>query len=275
MPQRNAIVIVPHPDDLEILVGHTIQYLINHNFRVYEVLMSWGEYGIVNRFAKTGARLKGLPLRAIRIKENNNAKKSYGQFQDGSPKVQTIDMMYIDGFVPFNHKSVSRLYNIFEKMKPEIILGPDPIYAVDYHVDHLATGRNVYAAVRKYISSTNQKTKVKYGLFQTYRPNFGGPLQSWELLIKAFNAHRSQMSPLSTHILLYFLKYLVFPWRQFQFRLRMIDLEQLKLNGFTEKGKTVIDKIMYFLLNSTINNEELYRPLPAELGLKVDPEFQE
>lgn len=273
MSSKIAFIIVPHPDDLEILVGHTTQYLIKHGFQVIEILMSWGEYGIVNRFEKTGEHLKGIPLRTIRIKENSNAKNCYGRFPEGKPKVSTIPMMYIDGFVPFNTKSIDRLYQLFIQYKPQIILGPDPIYALDYHVDHLATGRIVYGAVKKYIVSHELNPKVKYGLYQTFRPNFGCPLQSWDVLEHAFVAHRSQMTPFLTHILLGALKTLIFPWRCNRFKLRMIDQDSLIRTGFKEKNKTLFDKIMYCLLHSTANNEDLYRPLPAELGLEIDPKF--
>jgi len=273
MSPKIAFIIVPHPDDLEILVGHTTQYLVKQGFQVIEILMSWGEYGIVNRFEKTGERLKGIRLRNIRIKENTHAKNYYGHFPDGTSKVRTIPMMYIDGFVPFNNKSIERLYNLFKQYKPQIIIGPDPIYAIDYHVDHLATGRNVYAAVKKYLLSTDSRPRVKYGVFQTFRPNFTGPLQSWAVLEHAFNAHRSQMTPILTHILLGALKNIIYPWRCNHFKLRMIDQNSLIRNGFKEKNKKIFDKIMYCLLHSTANNEDLYRPLPTELGLEIDPKY--
>ena len=100
--QRPCVtIIVPHPDDLEVLTNHFVQYFIAKDFQVYEILFSWGEYGVVNRFDIHEDSLKGKKLRKIRKLENAASKAEYGYFSNGDPHVITIPMGYIDGLFPF------------------------------------------------------------------------------------------------------------------------------------------------------------------------------
>ena len=74
MPQ-SVVIIVPHPDDLEVLNAHTTLYFVNKGFQVYEILMTGGKYGFQNRFSKERNRINGFILQKIRAKENAAAKK--------------------------------------------------------------------------------------------------------------------------------------------------------------------------------------------------------
>jgi LmbE family N-acetylglucosaminyl deacetylase len=258
-------IIVPHPDDLDILVGHTVQSFIKVGFRVFELLMTGGEYGIANRFTDTGDRLKGKWLQRVRIRENTASKLTYGTFEDGLPKVITIPMGYIDGYVPFNARSVAFLKNTIRKINPAAVIGPDPVFSIDWHRDHMATARNMYCAMQRLL---DEKASIRhYWVFQSFQPQRMWPFESWDLFIRACVAHRSQMTPLGTKLLAGFFRC----WKKILYNnrqsLREIHLKDLRAKKDQREFTRVWQKIIYVLLKGTNQSNRLYEPTPTELGL--------
>ena len=270
--RKVVAIVVPHPDDLEILVGHTVLYFLRHGYRVVEILCSWGEYGVVNRFKNHGDRLKGFYLRKIRQKENSQAKTAYGFFPDGSPCVQTIPLSYIDGHVPTSKKAIARLQNIFNNLNPAIIIGPDPVFSIDWHVDHMACAYNVYFAVRQLLNSRATYLE-RYLLFQSFRPNYYLPIyrENWGILEKAHLAHRSQLTPFTVKLLLALHRRLLWVSRRGKTRLRNINLKELPFFAPIGQNSSLLDYIIYGLLGKRLPANETYLPEPDKLGLVVDP----
>jgi LmbE family N-acetylglucosaminyl deacetylase len=265
-PARKRIcIVVPHPDDFDLLVGHTAQLFLQRDWQVYEILMTFGEYGVVNRFGDKANQLKGKFLQRLRTIENSRSKTSYGTFSDGTPRVLTIPMGFFDGHVPFNNNSVSKLQNVFRHIQPSVIIGPDPVYSIDWHIDHMATARNCFFAV---VNLPPKERPKKFFLFQTFRANWHWPIQSWNVFIQANLYHRSQMSPLLIQLMASALKTLYVLFRKNKTGLRTIDLHQ-------EKGKLIeinrfsylSDWLFYALLFGNKPNPSLYSPSPQDLGL--------
>ena len=268
--RKVVAIVVPHPDDLEILVGHIVLYFLKHNYRVIEILMTWGEYGVINRFKHNGDKLKGKPLRKIRKKENYHAKTAYGYDNDGLPRVETIPLNYIDGHVPVSFESIHNLLQIFESLKPTVIIGPDPVYSIDWHVDHMACAYNTYFAVKNLNNSLFLKS---YCLYQSYKPNLFLPIyqENWVILQKAHLAHKSQMRPVTIKILLTLHRTLLIFYHRKKTRLRRINLQKISITGTMGKISTLVDWIIYFLLHNNKPDNTLYSPTPEQLGLTIEP----
>jgi len=273
--RKCACIVVPHPDDFEILNAHTALALIAANFQVYEILMSGGEYGIVNRFARTGDRIKGKILQKMRFIENRQSKQHYGTFSDGMPCVISLRMDYIDGFIPFTKKSVNRLKTVIQFLQPSIVIGPDPLYTTDLHSDHLATARNTFFAV-KWLRKVDRPRYLFF--FQSFHNNFGMRPQSWATVSSVNLAHRSQMAPLDIKIFIFCMRYLIFPFRRNRTILRKYPVSRFEdPNNWMDSIQNVKDWFLYgitllaqrFIIQTT---NLLYFPHPTELGLKIEPE---
>jgi LmbE family N-acetylglucosaminyl deacetylase len=272
MAPRRVMFFVPHPDDLEVLNAHGVLYFINKGFQVYEVLMTGGEYGVQFRFSKEGKALKGLKLQRIRAYENLASKRAYGNFPDGSPHVISIPMHYVDGFVPLTKKSINRIQRLIEQIQPEIIISPDSVYAIDYHHDHLATGRIVLFVLRKIQHSYLPKA---YFTFQSFRSSAKFPLQSWDMVERVNLAHKSQMSPLMIKLLRMLVQRIYFPWRRNYASVHQVSLRDLRKDPPRfETYPKLIDRIFYAFMNHAFpvpTIENTYFPSPADLGLEIDP----
>lgn len=272
--RKCACIVVPHPDDFEILVAHTAIALFSANYQVYEILMSGGEYGIANRFKSTGQRIKGIKLYKIRLKENESAKTIYGTFADGMLHVISLRMDYIDGFIPFSKRAVNRLKNLLEFLHPTFVVGPDPYFSTDLHPDHLATARTTFFAVKEMQQSLRPRFLFFY---QSFKTNFGIPTQSWMMIANANNAHRSQMVPIQIKIFIFLLKRLIFPYRRNRAILRRFDVRQFDLSmNWTEHLSSFRDYILYAITNIAKKmgfaaSASLYFPTPQELGLNTEP----
>ena len=229
--------------------------------------MTTGEYGLVNRGAEDLERFKGPLLRKIREKENNQAKQEYGLNDANKPRVSTILMRYIDGYVPFNLESVERLKSVFDGLNPSIVIGADPVFSIDWHHDHMASAYNTYFAVKKY-QETHKK--IPYSVYQTFKPDTFIPTQSWEIFESTLSAHKSQMTPLGIRIMRSFMENVFYRFRRQKFGLRKISFEN---------PKSIIGVKNYALYSifsgntPAIPEKDLYFPSPEELGLKRIPEF--
>jgi LmbE family N-acetylglucosaminyl deacetylase len=272
--RKCACIVVPHPDDFEILNAHTALALIHENYQIYEILMSGGEYGIQN-LGKKAQRIKGKILQRMRYFENRVSKRNYGTFADGTPCVISIRMDYIDGFVPFSSKSVNRLKKLFQDLQPKIIVGPDPVYTTDLHEDHVATARITFFAVKSLPKIAYPK---QFFLFQSFRNNFGMSPQSWSQIAAVNNAHRSQMTPISIKVFIFLMRYFLFPLRRNKTILRRYDVARFNsAKNWSDHIQTFRDKFVYaftIIVKKVVigTTPSLYLPLPAELGLKIDPE---
>jgi LmbE family N-acetylglucosaminyl deacetylase len=229
------------------------------------------------RFTKEeGLRLKGLKLQKIRANENHIAKNAYGTFPDGTPHVISIPMHYIDGSVPFSKKSIARLQKVIEQIHPEIVFSPDSMYAIDWHKDHIATGRNILFALK---SISSQSAPKAFFVFQSFRSSVKFPLQSWEMIQRVNLAHKSQMSPLMIKLIIFMVQRLYFPWRRNKASVHQISLRNLRNHPARfENHNRLSDRIIYAWMNKAFpvpTVENTYFPSAEELHLKLDPEDEE
>ncbi|MBN2156648.1 MAG: PIG-L family deacetylase [Candidatus Lokiarchaeota archaeon] len=183
MKKPTALIICPHPDDGDIMCGEFCAQSVNAGWNVHELLMTTDEYGT------TRNDFKGKRIKAIRKAEMIRASRCYGVDNNGNALLQLHWANYIDGFAPFTIKSVERLQMFIQKINPDVILGPDPFVHHDAHVDHLATGRNYYYALKWMDPKKRPKLML---FFQSLMPNFFIPILNPKTVFCARIAHRSQ-----------------------------------------------------------------------------------
>ncbi|MCP4760241.1 MAG: hypothetical protein GY870_00570, partial [archaeon] len=183
MKKKNALIIVPHQDDMDIFCFHAVYDLIKKDYQIFEVVMTDGRFGTDNpEFSRES-------LRRIRKTEVENAAKTYGIDKNGIQNVQLIMMNYSDGYLPFDKRSISRLQEVIEKYNPEIIYGAEPFFALDWHHDHIATGRNYYYALK---SLPVEKRPKEMYFFQSFRNDTYLPVGSFDLQEKVLECYKSQ-----------------------------------------------------------------------------------
>lgn len=118
-----VLFIAAHPDDIEYGCAGTIRNMIEKGDDVFWVLMSNGE----NDEGKNGRE---------RIDELNESAEFLG--------VNNVTFMNIkDGFIEDNAENISRLSNVIDEIKPEVILTH---YFDDRHQDHRNTSFCVRSA---------------------------------------------------------------------------------------------------------------------------------
>ncbi|MHA1451331.1 MAG: PIG-L deacetylase family protein [Promethearchaeota archaeon] len=185
MKKPTVLLVCPHPDDGDIMCGEFSAQAVKAGWNVHELLMTTDEYGT------TRNDFKGLRIKAIRKGEMIKASKVYGVDEHGNSLMRLHWAGYVDGFAPFNKTSVIRLQKFIQKINPDIILGPDPFVHHDAHVDHLATGRNYYYAL-KWMKQEERPNIMLF--FQSLMPDFFISRFNPDVSFKAIIAHKSQLS---------------------------------------------------------------------------------
>lgn len=185
MRKPTVLLVCPHPDDGDIMCGELSAQAVKAGWNVHELLMTTDEYGT------TRNDFKGLRIKAIRKGEMIRASRAYGVDEHGKSLMKLHWANYVDGFTPFTKKTVFRLQKFIRKINPDIILGPDPFVHHDAHVDHLATGRNYYYALKWMEPEERPKMML---FFQSLMPDFFLSSLHPETVFKARMSHKSQWS---------------------------------------------------------------------------------
>lgn len=269
MKNKTAVIVVPHEDDMEILGYHPVAHLIKKGFHIVEIVMTDGRFGTDNR------QFSGERLKRIRDKEIRCAAKAYGTDDAGNDKVELVLMGYCDGFLPFDNRSVRKLRAKIQEYDPMVTIGMDPFFAVDWHHDHINTGRNYYFALKT--MAPKERPRAMY-FIQSFKNNNKVSLGSFELQEKTLNCHKSQMSPYKNYMITRITKILYY---LFSFKSRAKPMAGVRTVEF-DAGKNTItklkDRIYYSMMINSVNTtkqhyQEMYKPLP-ELGDgpdKIDP----
>lgn len=256
--KKNAIIVVPHEDDMEILGFHPVAYLIEKGFHIIEIVMTDGRFGTKN------AAFSGDRLKRIRDKEIRCAAKSYGKDENGNDHVELVLMGYCDGFLPFDKRSVGKLQKKIMEYNPVITIGMDPFLAVDYHHDHINTGRNYYFALKTMVA----ESRPKYMYFiQSFKNNEHVGLGSFKLQEKALSCHRSQLAPLNIRLITRITKFL---YHLLSFKSRVKPMCGIRKVEFDIKKNSLSglrDRIAYSLMINSVQTTkqhytEMYKPLP-------------
>ncbi|WP_457559239.1 PIG-L deacetylase family protein [Candidatus Harpocratesius sp.] len=183
---KKVLIICPHPDDAEAFASQLCMQAVQAKWEVHQVLATCDEYGTpINKF-------KGQRIKRIRYLEMLKAQRLYGVDKNGKYIMQLHWMNYIDGFVPQTKSAVFRLKVFIQKIKPDIIIGPDPFIYYDSHVDHIAVGKNYYLALRSLVSLERPRLML---YFQTLMPDFFLPKLHYKRVNLVRSAHLSQWTP--------------------------------------------------------------------------------
>lgn len=170
----HVLIITPHPDDIEAVIGGLVARLVDEGNKVECIYLTSGEMGSKN------PRLRGPQLAARRKREAIEAAKITG--------------MRVIGFLGFPDAGVKVTTNNLDKIKkiiteksPDVILTPEPYYSWYTHRDHLNTGRLVHLAWQE----TGKKQKIYF--YHTRAPNIWIDVSRWVFRgIRALIKHRSQ-----------------------------------------------------------------------------------
>ncbi|RUL53110.1 bacillithiol biosynthesis deacetylase BshB2 [Lysinibacillus antri] len=186
-PQRQILVVFPHPDDEAFSSAGTIRLYRNMGVPVTYACLTLGEMGR-NLGNPPFATRESLP--EIRREELKEACKHMG--------IDDLRMMGLrDKTVEFedDEKMVKLVTNLIDELNPSLIITFLPGYAV--HPDHEATGRAVIEAVRR-IPKDERPTVYAVGfanntLAEVGPPNIEIDVSNVKLdKVNALKAHASQ-----------------------------------------------------------------------------------
>lgn len=157
---KKALVVAPHPDDLEGFCGGLV---FSMKAPVTSVVMAGGNKGVwEEKYEKMVAESKESYIK-IRLDESEEAGKLLGVGD-------IIYMGYLDREVEHTEKSVESMRKIIEEIKPDLIVSFEykkraTLYP---HPDHMATANTVKDAVEK---CRSEGMEFDYLLASTLIPN--------------------------------------------------------------------------------------------------------
>ncbi|MHA1684089.1 MAG: PIG-L deacetylase family protein [Promethearchaeota archaeon] len=254
------LIINAHPDDAEFMCASTCLQAVDLGWEVHEILMTSDEYGT------SRDDFKGKRIRRIRKHEMLEAAKVYGINDDGTPKINLIWFGEIDGYLPFNRDIFERLKHMILGIDPDIIIGPDSFFTLDYHPDHMCTGWLLYLIVK----DMEKEKRPLLLLYHSTATNFFIPVKERSIQVRAWSKHRSQTSPLKNKIL--------YPLRNIFYLFRRRKTGLVMAEGFRKPSfvrgenemKKLKHKFFHYLFRGSLggNNPALYLPTPEALGLR-------
>jgi LmbE family N-acetylglucosaminyl deacetylase len=265
MGKPTALLICPHPDDGDIMCGEFSAQAVRAGWDVHELLMTTDEYGT------TRNDFKGFRIKRIRKGEMIRASKVYGQNNQGHALMQLHWAEYIDGFTPFNKNSVLRLQKFIQKIRPDIILGPDPFVHHDAHVDHLATGRNYYYALKW--MKPEERPKIML-FFQSLMPDFFISRFNSSVVFKAMMAHKSQLSEQMAKLYGNIQRFLYFSrWIRFTGARKCEGFRKVTFNYNDHYPQGIAKLVFKLFKDRPIGYKEgHFSPTPQQLSLNLDPQ---
>ena len=237
-----------HADDSEFCCGST-QMIATKKHEMFIACMTGDEYGT------SRDDFKGKRISRIREREMECAAKLVG--------ADLHWFGFIDGYLPFNHRSYTALKEYINKIKPDMIFAPEPLFTLDFHTDHVITGKLIYLVLKQ------MKMPPLLLYFHSFKSNFYVPCLEWDRALKALSCHVSQgMARRGTQIgwKLYRLVYGIFTgghrygegYRVVRFKPSDSYFSPLKkLFWYFMKG---VDKLL-------LPGRDYYSPTPKELGL--------
>jgi len=264
MGRMKVMFFIPHPDDLEFGAALVCIEALKTGMDVIEVLMTNGEYGTKRM------EFRGKRLRKIRSQELDNTAKVYKE-QTGNP-LRIVKMGFIDGHLKLNMQSLKKVIELIKAEKPDIIFAPDPFYPMDFHPDHLNTGRLPFFALEHL--KTEEKPK-RFFFFYSFKKNqaIKCGFKNANIAYQALLQHRSQVAPF-TGRLFYGYSKLLFIVKILRNRGFARKYRELDLNGDLDSQcriSTTKDWFKYAFFKKWISglpaSSDDYHPSPEELGL--------
>jgi hypothetical protein len=179
-------------------------------------------------------------------------------------------MDYIDGFIPFTPQVVRRLQKLILKIRPDVIIGPDPFVYSDGHVDHTALGKVYYYALKSLEISDRPKRMLFY---QTLMPDFFIRSQNAKHVKFIRAAHRSQWGEWALRFVNGFAWFYQFSYKlPYLFRAPVEGFRNVKFNTEAHKPHGLAWLIFKIFRDRPLGCEEgRFIPGPEELGLELNP----
>ncbi|MBD3188629.1 hypothetical protein GF325_17505 [Candidatus Bathyarchaeota archaeon] len=268
LPETRAGILffVPHADDLEFGPVLTCIEALRQGHEVTEVLMTNCAYGTLN------VPFRGKRLMRIRMNELEKTRDVY--MAETGNVLHVKRMGHVDGFLPLSGESISQVRELMKQLQPEIVFAPDPWFSIDYHPDHINTGRIPLLAIH---GMPEHHRPRKIYLYYTFKPNTFIPCskKNLDVAFKALSKHRSQVSPLQIKLLRP-LKWILMKVNRIRYGRHVERVRAVKPGKIREAvhpGKHGIKDAMLFSLFLKFMKPlppERYQPRPSELGLQID-----
>ena len=265
MPKPKVIFFVPHPDDLEFGASLMAIEALRLGWEVTEVVMTGGEYGTERD------DFKGNRLSRIREHELRQTARTY---EKGTNRALRILMMgFVDGHLSLNPSALRETSQLLKRETPDVVFAPDPWHAIDFHPDHLNTGRLVYFALKSLRSAERPKKCYFYYSFKT-NVALRCRRKDTKILHRALLNHQSQVSPLAAKLMACYKRLaILLQYRRNKglgLRFRMLDFPS-DLAGSRKNFNDLKDKVRHAFYTSFIGevpSRKRYRPTPEELGIE-------
>lgn len=262
-PGVKVFFFVPHSDDLEFGPAITCVEALRLGCDVTEVVATNSAFGTKRQ------EFKGERLYRIRKKELERTLDVYKSHVKNELKLLRLE--YTDGSLPLDEKAINRVMALIQEKKPDVVFTPDPVYSVDYHPDHLNTGRLVYFAIKR--MEPRERPKHLF-FFYTFKPNFGISCHPSNIktVQAALREHRSQIAPGKVDILTKFKKLsLMVNFRRVNAFVDTFRHLSVQNEGFPDQNdsiRSIKDKMLYSLFYKWMAPlpPEFYKP--AEDGKK-------
>ncbi len=187
---NRILCIAPHPDDCEVGAGGLLAKASDHGTETYMLVLTDGSMGT----SRPGISRDELALR--RRREQEEAAKVLGV-----KKVYWLG--YRDGFLPYTDEARLRIATIIRRVKPDLVLAPDPWMMYEAHPDHRRAGLLVseaflYSGFPLYGPETGDPWSPRYiAYYYTGRPNVYVDITGYlEKKLEALKKHESQLEGL-------------------------------------------------------------------------------
>jgi LmbE family N-acetylglucosaminyl deacetylase len=186
---RSMLCIQPHPDDNEVGAGATIAKLAARGCRIAYLTATDGGMGSSDPAADPRT------IAAIRKKEVEASAAFLGA-------AETFFLNLPDGGYPDEELLCRSIVGVIRRVKPEIVLAPDPFLPYEAHPDHRRVGMAaaeacLFSQFPLFKSQSGAQTEAwsvaGIAFYGTAYPNtFIDVDETWEKKIKALAIHESQ-----------------------------------------------------------------------------------
>ncbi|MHA1683161.1 MAG: PIG-L deacetylase family protein [Promethearchaeota archaeon] len=264
-PRGNAKVffIVPHADDLEFGPACACIEALNAGNDVTEVLMTNSAYGT------TRPEFKGARIHKMRMRELDKTLDVYEKHTGTALKL--IKMGYFDGYLQVSREAIDRMKDLLIKEAPDVVFIPDPWFSVDYHLDHINTGRIPLFAMDE-MAPTQRPSKIF--LYYTFQANQEIKITFSNVYVQvdALKQHKSQI-PAKKCEWLRRMKVIQITLNKLKYRTsceryREVDPANIPSHGsprFTTIKQSLLHAIFYKLMHPLPRS--YYIPVPEETGI--------
>lgn len=259
-----------HPDDLEYYIGHILYALGNKNVKQYhlsyisknkknypiEIKIASFTSGEMSDFTrKVRSSKKAAQIRSLELT------KSLAEL--GCPKPDFLG--FFDGYVRLSKPAVNRIKIYLQKMQPDYVIAPEPIYTWYTHKDHTNAGKIVYYALRLWHNEDPHIQKpIIYYYTALFNQFFFPKYLDWEESIaKALYHHESQKKLLNQgkipkKISSFLAGLNISGYRHAQALRRQYrpDIDSIQIKTKLMKGWNLPRKIFYYIMKKIMKSFE-------------------